>query len=374
MKKIKVLLVVSFLFNWHTATTQTPIPTQEVFRLFDGYYPTRLVAEGNYIYTSAQANNQVGKLIRSKIVSPGDLEEVRNMPLNPFTTVFNGNDVYYTNIAGLFTSYTLSKVDITNPSSPEEVIYQDDSSFSTLFKFNNELYYGDYDNWKILKADLNATTLQFSDYISTGFRLYSAKVKNNYLYALSNDYEVDKQVLYKLDLTSSNPEFEIVHEFTNVSSETSKAAMTFGDNKVYMVAFEGKLLYVYDELNATVQEFRIDIENYISDILIVDETLYLVDATFDRVVKLELDDLVLSTGNIKNAPKIVLYPNPSSTFISISGLDLSQSKDYTIFNIIGSKLMSGSISSNEKINIQNLASGTYIIKFDNGSFSKFLKI
>ena len=68
---------------------------------------------------------------------------------------------------------------------------------------------------------------------------------------------------------------------------------------------------------------------------------------------------------------INVYPNPASHFIKISGLD--KPEQYTLFNILGAKITNGSISNNQKIDIQNLTSGLYFLKFENGNTLKFLK-
>jgi hypothetical protein len=68
---------------------------------------------------------------------------------------------------------------------------------------------------------------------------------------------------------------------------------------------------------------------------------------------------------------ISISPNPSNSYIQISGLTKTQ--NYRIFNIIGTEISNGNISNNEKIDTQNLTSGLYLLKFDNGRASKFIK-
>lgn len=68
---------------------------------------------------------------------------------------------------------------------------------------------------------------------------------------------------------------------------------------------------------------------------------------------------------------ITLFPNPSSDFIQISGL--SAIENYRIYNVIGTEIINGITTNNEKINIQNINSGLYFLKFENGNTIKFLK-
>jgi hypothetical protein len=69
--------------------------------------------------------------------------------------------------------------------------------------------------------------------------------------------------------------------------------------------------------------------------------------------------------------KIKVYPNPSSDYIQISNL-LTPTK-YKIYNILGLKILEGTISENEKLNLISFNDGMYIIHFENGNIIKFIK-
>ncbi len=73
----------------------------------------------------------------------------------------------------------------------------------------------------------------------------------------------------------------------------------------------------------------------------------------------------------KQSNTINLSPNPSHDFIKISGL--KQIENYTIYNVLGMETHKGTISNNEKIDIQNLTNGFYFIKFKNKRIIKFIK-
>lgn len=80
---------------------------------------------------------------------------------------------------------------------------------------------------------------------------------------------------------------------------------------------------------------------------------------------LDVNQFELSKNDVK------IFPNPASHFIKISGL--SKTENYSIYNILGSKISSGKISNNEKIDIQNLSNGLYLLKFNNGNTIKLIK-
>lgn len=69
--------------------------------------------------------------------------------------------------------------------------------------------------------------------------------------------------------------------------------------------------------------------------------------------------------------RITISPNPTSDFIRISGLKKAES--YRIYNILGSEIKKVSISDGEKIDLQNITNGLYLLKFDNGNTIMFIK-
>ena len=75
----------------------------------------------------------------------------------------------------------------------------------------------------------------------------------------------------------------------------------------------------------------------------------------------------LSTNNINNFDKnTIIYPNPTSSYLTITNNDASQtSVKYAIVDLTGRIVISGTTAFNEKINIENLSSGNYIIQLNN---------
>lgn len=80
-------------------------------------------------------------------------------------------------------------------------------------------------------------------------------------------------------------------------------------------------------------------------------------------------NLGASEFEIKN--KLKIYPNPSRSFIQVSGL--IDTEHYKVYNILGNKIIEGTISNNQILNIQNLTRGLYFISFDGKSIMKFIK-
>jgi len=79
----------------------------------------------------------------------------------------------------------------------------------------------------------------------------------------------------------------------------------------------------------------------------------------------------LSVKDHNSISQIKLFPNPASNTLQVSGLTTTE--DYSIYNILGIEVSKGMITTNEKVNIQNLNSGIYFIKINNRNAKKFIK-
>lgn len=89
---------------------------------------------------------------------------------------------------------------------------------------------------------------------------------------------------------------------------------------------------------------------------------------FDNIVS----DFTLSNPEFSDInTTIKLFPNPSNSFLKISGLE--KKENYTIYSILGTEVKKGNVSANEKIDISNFTNGLYLLKFDNGNTLKFKK-
>lgn len=66
-----------------------------------------------------------------------------------------------------------------------------------------------------------------------------------------------------------------------------------------------------------------------------------------------------------------IYPNPATNSINITGL--SAAENYTMYNVLGVKVKSGTIHNNESILIEDLQEGLYYLNLDSGTTKKFIK-
>ncbi len=105
-----------------------------------------------------------------------------------------------------------------------------------------------------------------------------------------------------------------------------------------------------------------------TDIIFIGNDLYITENLGYKISKLE--NVILGINDL-SYKEIVLYPNPSSDFISLT--NSIQPIDYSIFNNIGMEISKGILIQNEKIDISHLNSGLYFLKFENGNTLKFIK-
>jgi hypothetical protein len=62
-------------------------------------------------------------------------------------------------------------------------------------------------------------------------------------------------------------------------------------------------------------------------------------------------------------PKLSLYPNPSTSFLRISGLKAAE--PYCIYSILGGNTQSGIITENQEIDVNGLQTGIYMLQVSN---------
>jgi len=90
-------------------------------------------------------------------------------------------------------------------------------------------------------------------------------------------------------------------------------------------------------------------------------------------------DLVSSISNkeLEKAYELSIFPNPSSDLLNLQLTDPEQFSSWNINAIDGKKLISGSINSNNSLNISSLEPGTYLLSVQSDNqiiVKKFIKI
>ena len=84
----------------------------------------------------------------------------------------------------------------------------------------------------------------------------------------------------------------------------------------------------------------------------------------------EVNTLSTNENSLLN-PSFFINPNPASYSIAVSGL--KQTATYKLYNVLGAKIMKGTLSVNAKIEIEQLTNGVYFLKINNGTTLRFIK-
>lgn len=92
------------------------------------------------------------------------------------------------------------------------------------------------------------------------------------------------------------------------------------------------------------------------------------NALGDKIFVQLSEEVFLSTSESDKDPIVLAYPNPTSDFVTISG---AKSKNYSVIDVIGNKVLSGSFKDN-KVDVRKLQPGTYYLILDEKAH-KFIK-
>jgi hypothetical protein len=110
-------------------------------------------------------------------------------------------------------------------------------------------------------------------------------------------------------------------------------------------------------------------ERFVQSILVVEAKLHELDLA--NVLNHYINPSHASIHEEKNIFKV--YPNPATNEIYIHSENKTDKSSYSIYNIHGNVIQSGSIDSNQKINIEQLTSGYYFIQISDINIS-FIKL
>ena len=69
--------------------------------------------------------------------------------------------------------------------------------------------------------------------------------------------------------------------------------------------------------------------------------------------------------------RVEVFPNPTSDYVVIKGL--SENYNFSIYNLIGARVLSGIVKPGDKIDVSLLAKGMYLLKLKEETSIKFVK-
>jgi hypothetical protein len=369
---LKLLFIVIFISIIHTN-----VSSQET--IVNGLNNSQAILfSGNYLYIVERSANKITKINITE-TNPQILDVVTGLN-GPSKLALYGNHLYISESIG----GKISKIDITetNPTI-ENVLTGLNNPDGLAFK-RDYLYFSESTPDKISRINITQQTPSIEVILTR--ESHPQYPSQN---ALNNPYDllIVDNVLYINNFDERTDHYHQItineDESLQVSSGISFPFYTLNlaynniDNSIYFfwppydaisridlnnptgVSIGGAIYTIIDE--------HIVWGNPVNGMAFKDGNLYVSKGS--SIIKYNSATLSLNQVSLKKTIKI--YPNPSHSFINISGLN--NEENYKIFNIQGKELVNGIINNQEKIDIENLANGFYFIKFESGNKFRFIK-
>lgn len=340
-KKIPLLIVLLFTYNLISQTVDVVTGLN---------HPVGIAINGDELFI-AEHSHGPGSGIISKadlsIVNPTTEDLITGLTY-PRAVCLVGDELYYA-------TSNLWKFNIndSNPT-PTQVIYA--NSPRALIATDDEMFVSGDD--RISKIDLNSANPSLQLVVNNiEARILAFALKGDELYfGYSNKVS-------KINITDANPVVEEV--ITGFESNIYSLAF-FGDTLIVGMALNYKLVTI--DMNDSVliaEDFIDNMSGQPMNLLVHNNELFIAGGQGDKVFKVE--DLGTLLGIKKQNPFLTLrmYPNPTSDFIQISGLN--ERIQYEIYNTNGAKVFEGTLEPKSQIDISRLSSGMYNLKLMDGT-------
>jgi hypothetical protein len=326
--------------------------------------PVRLLLNGNDLYIAELFG---GKILKIDITAenPTVIDVVTGLS-RPYGLAFNGNDLYIAEAGSGLSDGKISKINITTadiPTTSTTVVVTGLATPDGLALNGNDLYISEYRGDKISKIDITAATPTTTTEVVTGLDGPSGIFLNgNILYIA----EASGNKISKINISATTPTTA-----TDVVTELNRPddLLLIGNDLYISEATADKI----SKIDITADNpTTTDVVTGLSDpagLALNGNDLYIAELSADKISKFTLP--TLSVANVPELNALKVYPNPTSEFIQISGI--KNRENYSIYSVMGSEIIKGSISVDEKINVKNYSKGVYFLKFDNGTTVKFVK-
>ena len=175
----------------------------------------------------------------------------------------------------------------------------------------------------------------------------------------------------RIGISAMHTDFSVgtIENYMNVG--LYKTALVSYENKLYYSGVAESRIFTINTLEAsplfTVYETT---ENTISSLNVFDDKLYLSSQVAGTISTFYLGE-TLSTNLPLTNKVVTVYPNPTTDYIKVSGL--TKNVDYKLYNVLGKKIIAGTLLNNDKINMQEFTNGLYLLKFSNGKTKRIIK-
>ena len=362
----KLLLLTTLLF---ALTTQAQA---DYFTNCDR--PGGIAKAGNFLYfvdSGLGFNTGLIARIDTSQATPTKTDIVTNL-VYPRDIAIQGTDMYLIDLSG-----GLYKIDLTQ-TNPTPVLLQNvtgntaiNDRVTKILLHNNYIYLALLDQGKVIRVPLNDTAT--SEDLVTGLQFpHATAMIGNELY-YTDFISGNGHRLFKVDIAIPNAT-PIIVENTLASGNDIFAVGT----DIYTVHGAGAKRITRTDTTAnlpTHEEFLITGIDTNSEFIFISGTdVYI--STFQsiagRIQRYTLNTLSISENETPINVKI--YPNPTTTQVTISLENNERMKEISIFNTLGMKVKETQFNTNSEaiIDLSNLSKGVYIlnVKTENKTLTK----
>lgn len=312
--------------------------------------PAGLAIMGNSLYIAQAGSNKIS-MIDISSSSPTITDLVTGVT-EPDGLVLNGNILYIAE----YGADKISKVDLT-AATPILTTVITNVLEPTGIAINGEyLYIAEYNAGKISK--LNLTTLLKTDYINNIVGPTGLSINDNILYF--SDF--NENTISKVDLTATVPVVTQV-----VAGFNEPAFINVIGSELYVAEYGSGKISKVNTSNSTVSDVT---TNLLGVYGLVDNGSYLFLSQSDsnKISKIALPTLATANIDLKNS--ISIYPNPTSSYLTIK--NVLANSTISIADVNG-KIIDQFNYQNPTIDLRNLAKGIYFLTINKNKTIKFIK-
>jgi DNA-binding beta-propeller fold protein YncE len=343
-----------FLLFVFTSTLISDLNAQvtTVVSNFDAY---DIAIDGNDLYFSDFAGHRILK-IDITIPSQTPVEIVTDLTY-PTALEIKDGELYFCESS----SSKISKIDLSI-SNPIPVVVIGGISYPVgLAFYGDELFISRQTENKISKIDVTLTNPTPTDVVTGLNTPNGIAIHNNELFIS----ETGAAKISKIDINISNP--LAIDVATNLNSPTG---LSIKGNQLYIADFTDSKIYTLDLTSTSLIATELITNGMYTPrnvALSSSNRLFISDTGYNKVF--EADSSVLLTTELELMNSIRIFPNPSTDFINILGLN--GTKIFELYNSVGKLITSGEISEQESFEIGNLDSGVYFLKLEQQVTIKF---
>ena len=319
-----------------------------------------MALNGNDLYLAESGGGKVSKIDITTSTQATATDVIATE--SPTSLEINGGDLYIASSS----SNKIYKVDIMSAMPTLDVVTEEGDP-NALALIGNDLYIGELDTNKISKIDITASIpIATNQVVGITGECHALALNGNDLYFSQSDK------ISKIDIT------ELIPTITDVITVgTSVVGMAFNENDLYFTRWGSNTLYMMDVTESTptiIDVVTVNNANSLSEILINGNDIYIskiINFASGEIVKYTIPTLSVEGDFAVNNGSIKIFPNPSTTYIQVSGL--TKTEKYIVYNVLGVEISNGIVSENKKINLEKLSNGTYFLKISNYDIIKFIK-